>query len=238
MKILQDISICIALICLLNGCSTCSKITFMRATPLNVTKANINKDFYQGEQYSTRIKIADKVNIHLIECVNKLCMRIEPSVGTRVRFDSRDVLATLVMGGETKKYKMSRISYSWFCSKNEGGEKFCSLSDPSPTVAPSDTDVYDDYVRTRYTNDFEALQEFVGQTRYTESFFGRKATADGYLVFGITLIEEPVLNTSVRNIKLPKIWVNDIQYELPDYKLETVTEDICSDPTYGSGVTR
>ena len=228
------LSICIVLICLLNGCSTCSKITFIRATPLNVPKVNINRDFYQGNEYSTRIKIADKVNIHLIECSKKLCMRIEPSVGTRVRLDSRDVLVTPVMGRETKSYKMGHISYSWFCSINEEQEKFCSLSDASPTAAPTDTNVYFDSVRTDYTNYFEVLQEFVGQTRYTQSFFGRKATADGYAVFNILLIEDPSLTTSVKNIKLPKIWVNDIQYELPDYKLETVTEDICSDPTYGS----
>lgn len=243
MKVLQDISICIVLICLLNGCSTCSKITFIRATPLNISKVNINRDFYQGNEYSTRIKIADKVNIHLIECSKKLCMRIEPSVGTMVRFDSRDVLVTPVMGGETKNYKMSHISYSWFCSINEGEEKFCSLSDASPTGKPtikilSDTNVFNNNVRTDYTSYFDTQEGFVGQTAYTQSFFGRKATADGYLVFGITLIEDLTLSTSVKNIKLPKIWVDDIQYEIPGYKLETVTEDICSDPTYGSSIRR
>jgi hypothetical protein len=205
----------------------------MRATPLNVTKANINRDFYQGEQYSTRIKIADKVNIHLIECSKKLCMKIQPSAGTKVRFDSQDVLAAPV-GGEARNYKMSRISYSWFCSVNEEQQRFCSLSDVSPNAAPTDTNIYSDSVRTDYTNYFEALQEFVGQTRYNQSFFGRKATADGYLVFSILLIEDSTLNTSVKNIKLPKIWVNDTLYELPDYKLEAVTENVCSDPTYGS----
>lgn len=232
------LSICIVLIFLLSGCSTCSKITFIRATPLNISKADINRDFYQGEQYSTRIKIADKVNIHLIECSKKLCMRIEPSAGTKVRFDKQEVLATPVIGGETRNYKLSRISYSWHCLINNEQEKFCSLLDASPAAAPADTNVYDDFVRTFYTNDFEALQEFTGQTTYTQSFFGRKPIADGYLVFGVTLIEEAILNTSVKNIKLPKIWVNDIQYELPDYKLETVTENICSDPTYGSSIRR
>ena len=231
------------LVCFLNGCTNCGTVTFVRATPLNISKTNISNGSYQGDKYSTRIKIADKVNLYLIEYDKELRMHIEPSAGTKLRFETSEVLTNQVNDGETKKYKMSDISYYWFCNINDGEEKFCSASDASPTGKPTtivsdDSSLWDNKVRTSHTRSFEATQEFTGQIKYDQTFFGHKPIPDGHLWFSVTLIEEPPINISSRIIKLPSLWIDNIKYELPNYKLETDTVEECSNGALGRSIGR
>lgn len=222
----------VALFLVLNGCASCSKPTFIKATPQNYSKE------YKVEktQFQTFIQVLDKATIIINGCDNKLCATIIPAVGTRIRFD-KDILSVNQLDStENKVYKMSSIHYGWTCTKQKDNDKVCTMSDISPTGKP--TKVVDDETRIIgndimvadfHTRSFDAIQEFTGQMQYKSSLFG-KPTPNGAIPFHLTLLNEYLLNTPIKTIKLPKIWVNDVQYSLPDFKLETVTEEFCYYP--------
>lgn len=219
----------VLLLLALNGCTSCSTPTFIKATPQGSSKE------YKVEktQLQTYIQVLDKATIIINGCDNKLCATIIPAVGTRIRFD-KDVLSVSQLDGtESKVYQMSQIRYGWTCTKQKDNDKVCTMSDISPTGKP--TKVVDDETRIIgndimvadfHTRSFDATQEFTGQMQYKSSLF-KKPIPNGAIQFHVTLLDEYLLNTPIKTIKLPKIWVNDIQYSLPDFKLETVTEEFC-----------
>lgn len=217
------------LILVLNGCASCTKPTFIKATPQNSSKE------YQVEktQLQTFIQVLDKATIIINGCDNKLCATFIPAVGTRLRFDEDVLSVSQLDGAENKVYKMSPIRYGWTCTKQKDNHKVCTMLDISPTGKP--TKVVDDETRIIgndimvadfHTRSFNPTQEFTGQMQYKSSLFG-KQTPNGAVQFHVTLLDDYLLNTPIKIIKLPKIWVNDIQYSLPDFKLETVTEEFC-----------
>jgi hypothetical protein len=222
----------VALLLVLNGCASCSKPTFIKATPQNPPKE------YKVEQtqLQTFIQILDKATIVINGCDNKLCGTIIPAVGTRVRLDKDILSVNQLDSAENKVYKISPIRYGWTCTKQKENDKVCTMSDTSPTGKP--TKVVDDETRIIgndimvadfHTRSFDATQEFTGQMQYKASLFG-KPTPNGAIQFSLTLLDEYILNTPTKIVKLPKIWVNDVQYSLPDFKLETVTEEFCYYP--------
>lgn len=213
----------------LNGCATCSKPTFIKATPQGFSKE------YKVEktQLQTFIQVLDKATIIINGCDNKLCATIIPAVGTRVRFD-KDILSVSQFDwAENKVYKMGPIRYGWTCTKRKDDDKICTMLDLSPTgkttkVVDDETRIIgnDIMVADFHTRSFDAVQEFTGQAQYKSSLFN-KAIPNGAIQFHVTLLDEYLLNTPIKIINLPKIWVNDIQYSLPEFKLETVTEEFC-----------
>lgn len=213
----------------LNGCATCSKPTFIKATPQGFSKE------YKVEktQLQTFIQILDKVTIIINACDNKLCATIIPAVGTRVRFDKDILSVSQLDSAESKVYKMSSIRYGWVCTKQKEDDRICTMSDLSPTgkatkVVDDETRIIgnDIMVADFHTRSFDSILEFTGQVQYKSSLF-KKAVPDGAIKFNVTLLDEYLLNTPIKIINLPKIWVNDIQYSLPEFKLETVTEEFC-----------
>ncbi len=126
---------------------------------------------------------------------------------------------------------MSSIKYSYRCNTKIGEKPICDSPTESPTNEP--TTVVADDSRIAYGSENELIEVHVRSFRPTLEFVGTKVKcwcAVDAREYEFTLIDEQLLNKSPIKAKLPNIWVDGHEYELPEINLATATEEYCHYP--------
>jgi hypothetical protein len=219
----------------ITGCATCNQATFMK--PTAITETNGIK--LELNPYAAYLTLADKVKFTIKSCSasgdSKLCASIEAPPNTHIRIDNDVVSTTILATGQLTNYKLGAVLYQYTCLTEFKGKRTCSSSEESPTGKP--ITIVSDREETIYalngalmewhSRSFPVTHEFIGAVHIERSTLLRAVSPEKYRSYDFTLIDAPMLNTAPITLKLPKLWVDGQEYILPEFKIATVTEELC-----------
>lgn len=223
---------CILIAIFLTGCASCLPLTNVKATATTSPK-----DFkIRSDIAGMYIGLPNKFDLIIRRCYKRqydssICgaIRVRPNV--RVRFNSSQTLATSTLDGKKDIYEMSSIKYSYICNTKRGEKPICNSPTESPTGEP--TEILGDSIQMVYGTDNETREVHARAFKPTLEFVGAKVKcwcAVDSREYQFTLIDEQLLNKPAVKAKLPNIWVDGHEYELPEINLATATEEYCYFP--------
>lgn len=223
---------CILIVIFLTGCASCLPVTNVKATATTSPK-----DFkIRSDIAGMYIGLPNKFDLIIRRCFNRqydssICGAITVRPNVSVRFNSSQTIATSTLDGKKDIYEMSSIKYSYRCNTKRGEKPICDSPTESPTGEP--TEILGDSIQMVYGTDNETREVHARSFKPTLEFVGVKVKcwcAVDAREYEFTLIDEQLLNKSPVKAKLPNIWVDGKEYQLPEIQLATTTEEYCHHP--------
>jgi hypothetical protein len=209
----------------------------MHCHPVTVVKATAERSEVIKVQNSLAITklTLGKATLSIENCFDEkkriICASIQPEPGTHVRLGSNEVYTQELSSQRSQTYQIKSIEYEYRCQELKG-KRVCSSPEESPTGYPAKIVkeehrmVYQGGLEEVYKLAFSPETEFVGVVEKSISLPWTYVRD-----YKFTLIDTELLNTPSIKAKLPNIWVDGIEYVLPEINFSTITDDYCHSQT-------
>jgi hypothetical protein len=232
--ILQKLIILALLICIL-ACSTCYNQHFIPVASINST-AGV-KSIESIYAFDSTFQVSSDVYLVFGNCKSfpngVLCLRVVAPKDRKLRFSSKVFEIQSKDKTADEVHQFGNAEYQVICSIKADGSRECNSPEAFPTTATVTKTVINIFTIHEVTTEvasysFDPMNQFLGDFEKRGPAFVRIFNpSENWREYRIAMFENSILDSPEFILRLPNIFVDDVEYHLPELKIATSIKLFC-----------